>query len=496
MDIKWSTSLLSSFSGKEIKMFAEFLNSPFFNTSDKVLQLFKVLRHYHTDYKGSTLSNEGIYKRLYPDRKFKLSTVNNLYAKLHKKLLDYLAYKSLSKNKTERNALILKEIGSRELDKEFARFSHILEDKLDRQAGLHSDSFLDRYRLMIARFDYGYLHEKISKEMKIKRDIKNVNDAAFYLYTYFFNELTAIMITKFIYSFNYEIKEEHDLVEEATAMIDTKRINELSKKHKHGFILKLNLCLYEMFKDLNDEEKYKAYRNELKKCSSQLAASELSFHYLKLVSYCIIQNILGISDKWKELFDIFCEMLEKKLYREGKTEYLDYELYRDILIHAIRMKKYRWIEEFIKEYSREGPPDERDNMYHYGYARLYFETYDYKKALHHIKKVHTGHAIFKYDYKNLMLKVYYETGEYENALLLIKTYSEFLRSKDVLSPERKKRYAGFIKYAEQLIKISAGDKKINLKLLHKNIKRADNVSYKKWLLDKLNLLRKPYRIAR
>lgn len=497
MELKWSTSLLSSFSKKEIKMFEKFLSSPFFNTSGKVLQLFGVLRHYHPDYKSSSLSNEEIYKRLYPGKEFNLSTVNNLYARLHKILLDYLAYQSLSKNQTERNALILKEIGIRELDKEFARFSRILEDKLDRHSGLHSDSFLDRYRLMIARFDYGYLHEKISKELKIRRDIKNVNDAAFYLYTYFFNELTALTITKFIYSLNYEIKEEHNLVEEVTALINTDRIEELVKKHKHGFLLKLNLRLFEMYNDMDDETKYRAYREDLERYSPQLAASELSFHYLRLVSYCIIKNVTGQTNvKRKELFDIYCEMLEKKLYREGKTEYLDYELFRDILIHAIRMKKYGWIEEFIKEYSQEGPPKERDNMYHYSYARLYFEIYDFKKALYHIEKVHTGHAIFKYDYKNLMLRICYETGEYESALLLIKTYSEFLRSKDVLSPERKKRYARFIKYAEQLIMVSAGDKKINLKQLHKNVKRANNVSYKRWLLDKINLLRKPYSIAK
>ena len=137
-------------------------------------------------------------------------------------------------------------------------------------------------------------------------------------------------------------------------------------------------------------------------------------------------------------------MLERKLYKEGKIEYLDYELYRDILVHAIRTKRYQWIEKFIEEYSKEGPPNERENMYHYGYARFYFEIFDFKKALYHINKVDTNHAIFKYDYKNLLLRVYYETNDYEGALFLIETYSKLLNSKDILSSSIKRITNGLL----------------------------------------------------
>ena len=487
MEFNWSISLLSSFSNEELNRFDEYLRSPFFNRSKRMLQLFRMLRYYHPKYNSWALTNERLYERLYPKQEFNLSTINNLFAKLHNHLLDYMLFESLRYNSKERNALLLKEVGRRRLDKLFLRLSTVIDEKLSNQSGLYSESFLDRYELAIARFDYSYLTERISKREKVERDFKNLNDAAFYLYTYFFTEYSALAIANYVYSLNYDVTDDNDLVEKVTALLDSNSIEKFSLLHKHGYILKLYLRMFEMFIAMDNEPKYRDYKGEIKKCSARLTTSELSFHYLKLVSYWLIKYILGKNrDNGKELFVIYCEMLKRKLYGEGKTEYLDYELYRDILVHAIRIKRYQWIEKFIEEYSKEGPPEERENMYHFGYARFYFEIFDFKKALEHLNKVNTNHAIFKYDYKNLLLRVYYETNDYEGALFLIETYSKLLNSKDILSSSIKAHYRWFVKYTERLIRATEEGKKIKLKMLKRNLVRINNVSFKEWLLEKID----------
>ena len=178
------------------------------------------------------------------------------------------------------------------------------------------------------------------------------------MYTYFFTEYSALAVAKYVYSLNYDVTDDNNLVEQVTTLLNSKGTEKLSSMHKHGYILKLYLRMYEMFVDMDNEAKYKAYREAIKTFSTLLTTSELSFHYLKLVSYWIVKNALCKNgDNGEELFVIYSEMLERKLYKEGKTEYLDYELYRDILVHAIRIKKYQWIEKFIEEYSKEGLPD-------------------------------------------------------------------------------------------------------------------------------------------
>ena len=490
MEFNWSISLLSSFSKEELNRFDDYLRSPFFNRSKRMLQLFRMLRYFHPEYKSWALTNERLYERLFPKQEFNLSTINNLFAKLHNHLLDFMLFESLRYNSKERNALLLKEVGRRRLDKLFLRLSTVIDEKLSNQSGLYSELFLDRYELAIANFDYSYLNERISKRERVESDYKNLNDAAFYLYTYFFTEYSALAIAKYVYSLNYDVTDDNNLVEHVAALQNSNSIEKLSGMHKHGYILKLYLRMFEMYNDMYNESKYRAYREEIEKCSTRLTFSELSFHYIKLVSYWVLKIVYkNDTDGRKELFGIYNEMLEKKLYREGKSEYLDYELYRDILVHSVKIKEYQWVEKFIEKYSMEGPPEERENMYHYGYARFYFEIYDFKKALHHIKKVDTNHAVFKYDYKNLLLRVYYETNDYDGALHMIKTYLELLNSKDILSSSIKIHYKWFVKYTERLIRANEGDKKkikTNLNILRRNLVRINNVSFKKWLLEKID----------
>jgi hypothetical protein len=490
MEFNWSISLLSSLSQEELKRFDDYLRSPFFNRSRRMLQLFRMLRYFHPEYKSWALTNERLYERLFPKQEFNLSTINNLFAKLHNHLLDYMLFESLRYNSKERNALLLKEVGRRRLDKLFLRLSTVIDEKLSNQSGLYSEMFLDRYGLAIARLDYSYLNERITKRDRVESDFNNLNDAAFYLYTYFFTEYSALAIQKYVYSVNYDVSDDNDLVEQVKSLLNSYAVEKLSSMHKHGYILKLYLRMFEIFVNFEDESKYKAYKNEIKKCSSRLSSPELSFHYLKLVSYWILKIVLNkTTDGGEELFIVYCEMLEKKLYREGKDEYLNYELFRDILLHSIKIKKYPWVEKFIEEYSKEGPPKERENMYHYGYARFYFEIFDFKKALEHLNKVDTSHTVFKYDYKNLLLRVYYETNEYDGALYLIKTYKELLSSKDILSSSIKAHYKWFVKYTERLIRINEGDKKkvkFNMKALKRNLLRLNNVSFKDWLLEKID----------
>lgn len=487
MEFNWSISLLSSLSQEELKRFDDYLRSPFFNRSRRMLQLFRMLKYFHPKYKSWALTNERLYERLFPNQEFNLSTINNLFAKLHNHLLEFMLFESLRYNSKERNALLLKEVGRRRLDKLFLRLSTVIDEKLSNQSGLYSELFLDRYGLAIASFDYSYLNERITKRERVENDFKNLNDAAFYLYTYFFAEYSALAIAKYVYSLNYDVSDDNNLVEHVTALLDSNSIERLSSMHKHGYILKLYLRMFEMYSDMDNESKYKAYREEIKKCSTRLTTAELSFHYIKLVSYWVLKIVLNkTTDDGEELFIIYCEMLKKKFYREGKSKYIDYELFRDILLHTIKIKKYQWVEKFLEEYSKEGPPDERENMYHYGYARFYFEIFDFKKALYHINQVDTNHAIFKYDYKNLLLRVYYETNDYDGAQYMIKTYLELLNSKDILSSSIKTHYKWFVKYTERLIRINEEGKKVNLKILKRNLVRINNVSFKEWLLEKID----------
>lgn len=97
--------------------------------------------------------------------------------------------------------------------------------------------------------------------------------------------------------------------------------------------------------------------------------------------------------------------------------YLSVELYRDIIIHGLYLKQYKWTTfEFINKYRSEVRPSQRENLLNYGYTHYYSNVGNYNKALECYSKIVMNNFVFKYDIKNLVTKMYYEQNIFEEAL--------------------------------------------------------------------------------
>lgn len=165
-----------------------------------------------------------------------------------------------------------------------------------------------------------------------------------------------------------------------------------------------------------------------------------------------------------ELMDLFSSLLNKKLYKNRKSEYLSSELYRDILLHGIHLKKYSWVANLIEEYNSELNPDERYNLLNYSYTYLYSSMGNYSKALIYYNNITLNKFIYKYDIKNIVLKMYYELNYFEEALCEIKSYREFLRNNVMVNDNRKVRTGTFLKYLERLILLRINSEKKSLNI--------------------------------
>ena len=56
--------LLKTFSGEEVKDFRNFLKSPFFNKSSKLLKLYNEIIKHHPDFGNKNFTKENLHKRV------------------------------------------------------------------------------------------------------------------------------------------------------------------------------------------------------------------------------------------------------------------------------------------------------------------------------------------------------------------------------------------------------------------------------------------------
>jgi hypothetical protein len=125
-------------------------------------------------------------------------------------------------------------------------------------------------------------------------------------------------------------------------------------------------------------------------------------------------------------------------------------------------------------------------MRHYSFARLEFARKNYDKALDNLIKVKYEFFLFKIDVKDLMFKIYFEMGLYENAISVLNTMRQYVEHTSDLSESFKTGYRNFIKFGNALLKMKLSGNKNDGGLVERNIVNENNLFSRQWLLEKVS----------
>jgi hypothetical protein len=67
--------IISTFEAKEFNEFGKFINSPFFNTNSKLVELYSLLKKNFPSFSKKSFNKENIYKNLFPGKNYNDSTM-------------------------------------------------------------------------------------------------------------------------------------------------------------------------------------------------------------------------------------------------------------------------------------------------------------------------------------------------------------------------------------------------------------------------------------
>ena len=103
-------SLLKSFSAYEMNRFGKFINSPFFNSNDKVTRLYTLLKKHHPGFNEDAISKEKIFKKIFPGKKFDDKKIRYITYELLNLAEEFLGQINYRKDVFSSNIHILKEL--------------------------------------------------------------------------------------------------------------------------------------------------------------------------------------------------------------------------------------------------------------------------------------------------------------------------------------------------------------------------------------------------
>ena len=118
-----------------------------------------------------------------------------------------------------------------------------------------------------------------------------------------------------------------------------------------------------------------------------------------------------------------------------------------------------------------------------------YEKGNYEKALENINKVKYDVFLYKIDVKNLLLKIFFELKQYDQAFSLVDAYKHFLKSNKELSHEYKEQFLNFIIMYNKILRTTSQNKPENQDFLLSELKSIKTISNRDWLTEKINNLK-------
>jgi len=484
--------IFRTFSEYDIKAFSKFLNSPFFNESEKLIRLFNILISFYPSFNSNLLTDKKISENLSPNLAYNKSTIKVLFSNLYNCSLNYLMVKNLMYKPFESQDLLRNELFSRNLYRYVEENIIRFESSGKINENIDVSYFLNMFQLYTDKSNLIYLKNSKKNKELIDQDIDALIKRGVYL-TYFFvmefmrefDNLTSIGAT-------YEFSKQQNLIYKLFNALNFESLFDLliqnANNKKYSIVLKIYLSLYLTFSNFDTETFYYEYKKLVLNNLNLLSIDEKRFHISRMLKYCMLKrDSSAFSVKFdNELFYVYDFLLKKGYYKSTVTEFFPDELFRNILKLGLKLKKYNWVLNFIKNYVKRLIPDRRKNMQNFSLAEYYFSRKMFKDSLKYLHKVVIDDFIFKLDIKNMMLITYFELREYDAALSLIDSYNHFLSGDRTLSSNQRIRYKNFVNATQKLIllKTSAGKHPtIDLELRLKN-----DFPYKQWVNEKFNVI--------
>lgn len=474
--------LLQFLSAWEIRRFNQFVQSPFFNRDEKLVALAELLADVHPSFEEKQINKSIIYQLIFPDQPFSEQRFYDLTSQLTQLLETFLATCNFMESSNSLSNHLLSEMREKGMDKWFEK----AYKKKIKQKPTHFATNDHQYHL---KLEESYL--QFTSNKKQRKSDRRVQEIVFHLDRWY-------LIQRLRYSCGM-INRRELLGDE----IDLEILNDLSgyfQTHLSEFENSPELIgYYRIFEMLNhpDEASYFTTAWEyIRSSHSILPINRQQEMYGYMMNYCIQRLNKGDRYFQEVLFDMYTWQLSLDLLLQNG--WLSPWDFKNIVSLALKMEKYEWTQAFIEKHKISIAPEHRENAVTYNLATLHFSQRNFSKTLKLLQGITFDDVFYEIGAKTLLLKIYYESEDFETLFYLLDAFEAYLRRNRMRSTYQKELYLNLIRFTRKLTRLIiktnttyqlAGIKQ--LQAFQNKLAKASNTAQKDWLEKNLEeILRK------
>jgi len=487
-------NLFRDFSKGDFLEFKKYLDSSHLLNKKSLLNIFEIIRN-STELLNN-LKFDKLLKKISKKLNYSSTTINHRLSSLNKSILNFFKVKSLLSD--EENAEL-------SLNKYLLRneYFSILRTNLEKTDNLinntkyFSDNFFwYSFNINILQCDFLTNFTRFVNNKSSDRRFYYMNEASTDLSL--FNLIQQINIFANIILLNSDLGN-HGKFEfpiNISNMIQEFDGNNLfNKLLKKKDIYELYKSMFFAFYHKEDSGNFIKYKLYFNKILPSLNKELIKYHYNILINYCIMKEKLAEEKEFykKQQVEILLNYIDKGHFKTNDDEHLHSIEYRNFILIAFSIDDFKLIKDFIDNCTARLNEKDYKDMMNLGLAFYYYGTNNYEKTLECINNIEINSFIYRFDIRNILLKVYYETEKYDELKDTIHNFKRILFDDQTLNKSNKDGLLKLLKYLYKLI-IIRNDPDINVQkeaeFLINQIQKEQAFPLKKWLLNKLGELSK------
>ncbi|MBC8047266.1 MAG: hypothetical protein H7Y00_10750 [Fimbriimonadaceae bacterium] len=469
--------LLNSFSAKEIKLFADFIHSPYFNKNEKVMKLADVIIKYYPAFEKKLPTEEKLFAAVFKNEQYDYFKFRNYTSDILELALDFLKTEKLQEQKIAGNISKLENL------------------RIHNQDKIYEKEFLKTEKQLLETQQPGAIH--LFEKFRLKKEESEYNTK---INPNTHHELTQHGLDVFteyivLQCMDYYGLMLHDQMQN-NVPYELKLFNEMLAYAEENYvqfntITRVYIDLVRLMQDITQTERYERLRNLLRENHNKIPFELLERGYVHLVDFCAIQiNRMGNNEYVREVHNLHRDILQFHIQTKGNMAYQDF---LNVVKIAAVIKEFEWVEKFIHEYGPHLAENERENSMQFSYAIVAYYKEDFDRAIRHMSSVNFKDPIMKIQVKSNTIRYLYEEKLYEQTLACIDAFAHYLRREKMLTDEIISSHEQFIGYVKEMIKIELEpDKREKLKLTTELTNKVLNMNTnyfgtKNWLKKKLGI---------
>ncbi|MBK8983676.1 MAG: hypothetical protein IPM38_15505 [Ignavibacteria bacterium] len=478
--------ILRTFSKEELVLFEEFISTSFHNKNVIAVRLFSEIKKFHPSYNDSLLTKEYLFRKISGRTKYKDTYIRNLFSDLYNLAEIFIQYRMISKS-NEYKKLLIEELKDRDL-------YELAEKKIK--------SFENEMKKIKAKDHEYYLNMSFIYEMKSFLLVdKTLTDS--FRTEQISGIIKLFVITLMENSFYLRVEEQRVNIRHSFDFL--KYVLEFIKDHLSDFEDSPLLMIYyylwlHYFYDEEGDKNFLKAKEYFKKNFKSLSKTDKKNIYSVMQIYYINKIDRGETGYNKEYLGFLLEMLKLNVLSHKEKDFINLNLFRNILILCVMLKETELLKKFITKYIGYVDLQSRDTITAYSYSHLNFLLGDFEKALELCNKINyydllsstNDNLYFKNDIRALTLKCLYELKYYENAISFIDTHKHFIRNSKLLNESPKKKYMNFLKFVSELIKLNLEFDEFSFKELKSNFISTKKLIQSDWISEKISELEKEF----